>query len=202
MRRASLAATVIAVLVLAGCSAGDATEAEFDPSAAATGEATAPEAPSTDPLDPACLIGDWVLTQEQMQSFYNAVATEAEGVTFTAEGSAGLSFAATTYRWTPEFTLILELVGVDVEGQGVTTGTLGGTYTASEGIITTTVGDNNLSATLTINGATQDGSDVLGAFISSDPINDTPYDCSDPEAPVLQFETATGRTPIVLARAG
>ncbi len=69
-------------------------------------------------------------------------------------------------------------------------------------MITTTVGDNSLAATLTINGAVQDGSDILGSFISSDPINDTPYDCSDPDAPVLQFETATGRTPIVLARAG
>ena len=200
MRRASLAFTAVALLALAGCTTGDSTEAEVDPEAPISGEGVETDAPPADPLDPACLIGDWVLTQDQMQSFYDAVASEAEGITFTAEGEAGLSFTATNYRWTPEFTLNLEVAGL--EGQGVTTGTLGGTYTASEGVITTTVGDNNLAATLTINGATQDGSDLLGSFISSDPINNTPYDCSDPNAPVLQFETATGRTPIVLARAG
>ena len=200
MRRASLALTALALLVLAGCTTGGTTDAEVDPDAPTSGEEVETEAPPADPLDPACLVGDWILTQEQMQSFYDAVASETEGITFTAEGQAGLSFTETDYRWTPEFTLSLEVAGL--EGQGVTTGTLGGTYTASEGVITTTVGDNNLAATLTINGATQDGSDILGSFISSDPINDTPYDCSDPEAPVLQFETATGRTPIVLVRAG
>jgi len=199
MRRAFLALTAVALLVLGGCSTGDETEAKLDPSAAASGAPGEAEPPSTDPLDPSCLIGDWVLTQDQMQSFYDAVASESGGITFTAEGSAGLSFTAADYRWTPEFTLILEIAGL--EGKGVTTGTLGGTYTAAAGLITTTVGDNNLSATVTVNGATQDGSELLGAFITSDPINDTPYDCSDPEAPVLQFETATGRTPIVLAPA-
>jgi hypothetical protein len=200
MRRASLSLTAVALLVLAGCSTGDSTDAEVDPDAPISGEGVETDAPPTDPLDPACLIGDWVLTQEQMQSFYDAVASETEGITFTAEGQAGLSFTATDYRWTPAFTLRLEVAGL--EGQGVTTGTLGGTYTASDGVITTTVGDNNLSATLTINGATQDGSELLGSFITSDPINDTPYDCTDPDAPVLQFETATGRTPIVLSPAG
>ncbi len=195
--RSAIATTAALLLVLAGCSAGGATDAEVEPTDASAEGSTETATPS-DPLDPACLVGDWVLTQEQMQSFYDAVASEAEGITFTAEGSAGLSFTATDYRWTPEFTLVLEVAGL--EGRGATSGTLGGTYTAADGVITTTVGDNNLSATLTINGAEQDGSEILGAFITSDPINDTPYDCSDPDAPVLQFETATGRTPVVLTR--
>lgn len=200
MRRASLSLTAVALLVLAGCSAGDSTEADVDPSDGVSTETAETEAAPTDPLDPACLVGDWVLTQEQMQGFYNALATEVDGITFTAEGSAGLSFTATDYRWTPEFTLVLEVAGL--EGQGATTGTLGGTYTAADGVITTTLGDNNLSATLTINGTTQDGTELLGSFITSDPINNTPYDCTNPDAPVLQFETSTGRTPVVLTPAG
>lgn len=200
MHRTALASTAIAILLLAGCSAGDETEPEVDPTAAEVDATDGDDTPSSDPLDPACLIGDWVLSQDQMQSFYDAVASETEGITFTAEGSAGLSFTATDYRWTPEFTLTLDISGL--EGQGITTGTLGGTYVAAAGVITTTVADNNLSGTVSVNGVTQDGSELLGAMIASDPINDTPYDCSDPDAPVLQFETATGRTPIVLARAG
>ena len=198
MRHATLALTAAALLVLAGCSAGGETEAEVDPDTSATD--TAPEPAPVDPLDPACLVGDWVVTEDQMQSFYDALMGEIEGITFVATGFAGLSFTDTDYRWTPEFTLTLEIVGA--EGKGVTTGTLGGTWTATEGVITTSVGDNNLAAEVTVNGATQDGSALLGSIINSDPINDTPFDCSNPDAPVLQFETATGRTPVVLARAG
>ena len=200
MRRASLALTAVTLLVLAGCTSGGTAETEVDPDASSSGDGAETAAPPADPLDPACLIGDWVVTEDQMQSFYDAISAETEGVTFTAEGFAGLSFTATDYRWTPEFTLLLEIS--DIQGQGVTTGTLGGTYTAADGIITTTLGDNNLSADLTVNGMAIDGSELLGSFLSADPINDTPYDCSEPDSPVLQFETSTGRTPVVLARAG
>ncbi len=203
MRRALLALALTGTLALTGCSgAGDepADDPEAGAEAPTTEEAGAEAGAESDPLDPACLVGDWVLTQEQMQGFYDAMTSETEGATFDAAGTAGLSFTATEYRWTPEFTLTLELPMIEAEA--VTTGTLGGTYTASEGTITTTLGDNNLSATLTIGGAEQDATDLLGDFITSDPINDTPYDCSDPDAPVLQFETATGRTPVTLTRAG
>lgn len=201
MRRASLALTAVALLVLAGCSTGDSTDADTDPEVEASGDATESEAPPADPFDPACLIGDWRISQAEMQSFYDAVSGTAEGLTLTIEGDTGLSFTADQYRYTPTFTLVLDLAGV--VGEGVTTGSLGGTYTAADGVITTTLGDNDLETIVTINGATQDASGVLGGIIASDPINQAPFDCTDPESPVLQFETGSGgRTPVALTRAG
>lgn len=198
MRITPWALGAAALLVLTGCSGGDETDtAGVETSPSASEEAS--EVPS-DPTDPACLVGDWVLTEAAMQGFYDAIASEVEGITFVATGQAGLSFTPTDYRWTPEFTLNLEVSGV--EGQGVTTGTLGGTWTADEGVITTVLGDNSLTTTVTVNGVTQDGSELLGGILASDPINNTPFDCSDPNAPVLQFETSSGRTPVTLTRAG
>ncbi len=201
MRRASLSLTAVALLMLAGCSTGDATDADTDPSDEASAEAAETEAPPADPFDPACLVGDWRITQAEMQNFYDAVSGTTEGLTLTIEGDTGLSFTADQYRYTPTFTLLLDIAGV--AGEGVTTGSLGGTYTADGGVITTTLGDNNLETIVTINGMTQDASGVLGSIIASDPINQAPFDCTDPSSPVLQFETGSGgRTPVALTAAG
>lgn len=199
MRRAPIAvtATAAALLLLAGCSAPADADPEVDPDAA--GESTEPEAP-TDPTDPACLVGDWRITQEQMQSFYDAVSGSTEGLVLTIEGDTGLSFTADSYLYTPSFTLLLDIASV--QGQGVTTGSIGGSYAATDGVITTTVRDNNLETIVTIAGVTQDASSELGAIIASDPINAAPFDCSDPDAPVLQFDTGSGRTPVALTPAG
>ena len=199
MRRAPLAltASTAALLLLAGCSAPADAGPEVDPDAA--GESAEPDAP-TDPTDPACLIGDWRITQDQMQSFYDAVSGSTEGLALTIEGDTGLSFTTDSYIYTPSFTLLLDIAGV--QGQGVTTGSIGGSYSATEGVITTTVGDNSLETIVTIAGVTQDASSELGAIIASDPINQAPFDCSDPDAPVLQFDTGSGRTPVALTPAG
>lgn len=198
MRRAPLALTATALLVLAGCSTGGETDAETDAPVASPD--VSDEAP-IDPTDPACLVGDWLITQDQMQSFYDAVSGTTEGLVLTIEGDTGLSFTADTYVYTPSFTLLLDIAGV--QGQGVTTGSIGGSYAGTDGVITTTVGDNSLSTIVTIAGVTQDASSELGAIIASDPINSAPFDCSDPDAPVLQFDTGGGaRTPVALTPAG
>ncbi len=199
MRRAALAVTAAALFALVGCTPGD--EPRTDPIAAPSDLTTDPDAPAADPIDPDCLIGDWLITQSEMQGFYDAVSGSTDGLVLTIEGDTGLSFTADEYLYTPTFTLILEIAGV--MGEGVTTGSLGGTWTASAGVITTTLGANDLETIVTINGTTQDASSTLGSIIASDPINQAPFDCTDPESPVLQFETGTGsRTPVALTPAG
>ncbi len=147
-----------------------------EPTEAETDGATDPEASASsepvDPTDPGCLVGDWRIAQDQMQVFYDAVSAASEGLALT------------------------------IVGEGVTTGSIGGTWTADAGVITTAVGDNSLSTIVTINGVTQDASDLLGGIIASDPINEAPFDCSDPTAPVLQFDTGSGRVPVALTPAG
>lgn len=205
MRRAPLAlasTTTLALLVLAGCSTVGEAVSPVDPDdTASSGEPVETEPTAVDPFDPACLVGDWLITESEMQSFYDAVSGTTEGLSLTIEGDTGLSFTADQYRYTPTFTLVLDLAGV--RGEGVTTGSLGGTYIAEDGVVTTTLGDNDLETIVTINGATQDASSVLGGIIASDPINQAPFDCTDPDSPVLQFETGSGgRTPVALTPAG
>jgi hypothetical protein len=202
MRRHFLAFASASLLAVTGCSAGDGASdvATSDPETSASTPAAVRE-PALDPLDPACLVGDWRITQAEMQGFYDAATGSSEGFTITIEGDTGLSFTVDQYRYTPSFTLILDVSGL--RGEGVTTGSLGGSYAADGGLITTTLGDNNLATTITINGAAQDASGLVGSIIASDPINQAPFDCSDPQSPVLQFEVGEGvRTPVALTAAG
>ncbi|MFL0713646.1 MAG: hypothetical protein ACJLS2_14520 [Microcella pacifica] len=201
MRRAGFAATiaVAGALALTGCGAPSG-DAEPDPAEdGAVEEPTAPEEKPTDPTDPACLVGDWRIAEDQMQSFYDALAADLDGVSFAIDGSVGLSFTADEYRYTSDFVLDLTIDGAG-EGEGVATGGLGGTYTAEDGVITTTLVDNDLSVIVTVMGQTIDGSDLAGGLLLSDPINDAPFDCSS-GTPVLQFETGSGRTPVALTPA-
>ncbi len=204
MSRSALALTGLAVLMLVGCTTGaaepdDSITSDPDTSASEPSEASATP---TDPTDPACLIGDWLITQSAMQGFYDAVSAGTEGgAQFTIVGDTGLSFTTDSYEYTPSFTLELSLAGV--QGQGVTTGSLGGGWTGDGGVITTTLGFNNLATEVTIAGSVVDASELLGSIIASDPINQAPFDCSDAQAPVLQFETGVGsRTPVALTPAG
>ncbi|OYX53347.1 MAG: hypothetical protein B7Y93_07785 [Micrococcales bacterium 32-70-13] len=202
MRRAPLAltASTAALLLLVGCTTSSEGDLAVDPGAAASEEAEAPEA-ALDPTDPACLIGDWRITQEALQGFYDGVSGSTEGLAFTVEGDTGLSFTADSYVYTPAFTLLLDIASV--QGQAVTTGSIGGGWVGAEGVITTTVRDNSLSTIVTIAGVTQDASSQLGAIIASDPISNAPFDCSDPDAPVLQFDIGGGaRTPVELTPVG
>lgn len=193
---ASLAAASLLALLLAGCSTG-AESPEGGPSAEASADGDTPAPAPADPTDPACLIGDWVITEAQMQSFYDVLSDPVNDVFVTVEGETGLSFTADTFEYTPNFVLNLEISGV--EGEGVTSGSLSGSWSASGGVLTTEVGENSLTSEVTVLGVTQDGTELLGSFITSDPINSAPFDCSDPAAPVIEFETTTGRTPIVLS---
>ncbi len=200
MNRAPLTlAAVATALVLAGCSAGTESGPAPDSTPAATGSAAS--AAPLDPTDPACLVGDWRISQDEMQSFYDAVSGTTEGLVLTIEGDTGLSFTTDTYLYTPSFTLVLDIAGI--QGQGVTTGSIGGSYTGAEGVITTTVGENSLSTIVTIAGVTQDASSEIGSIIASDPINAAPFDCSNADAPELLFDIGNGdRTPVALTRAG
>ncbi len=200
MRRSTtavLAAASLLPLLLVGCTTSSEGDLAVDPDAPASAE---PEAPA-DPTDPACLIGDWLITEAEMQSFYDAVSGSTEGLQLTIDGDTGLSFTADSFTYTPDFTLRLDIAGV--AGEGVTTGSLSGGWSAADGVVTTTVGSNDIDVQVSIAGTEVDASDSVGSIIASDPINQAPFDCSVPAAPVLQFDTGTdARVPLTLSPRG
>lgn len=165
---------------------------------------TAP-APTTPPTTAApsadCLVGDWVITQDEMNAFYDTIESQVGGpFAITIAGQTGLTLTADTYQYVADFDLTLEVSGIT--GQGASSGTVSGTYVADDGIIVTELGSSDLSVIVTVGGTTLDESDFANGLLGSVPINDAPYDCSGP-SPVLMFKTADDgvRHPVTLTPA-
>jgi len=162
-----------------------------------TAAAVVTDPPATDPpvttaaadTDGSCLVGQWVVTEEEMNKFYDALeATVDSPLTIDVEGSAPLTFSADgTYRWDPGFTLVVEVAGT--VGTGEASGDITGNWSASEGVVTTASDVNALKVSITVGGVTIDGDDLANGFLNSSPINGVTYSCDGP-APVLDFKTA------------
>lgn len=155
--------------------------------------------PVPDPAASAeCLVGEWIVTGDVIQSFYDSVAPD-QPVKFTVEGDAGLNFTDETYEWVPDFTLIMDINGV--EATGTIAGTITGLYQTDDGIITTSMDESDIDMTITVMDQTMDGTAMGESFLNQAPIVDTPFSCADGQ-PVLMFETSDGgRVPMTLERA-
>ena len=192
------------VAPVAGGSSSDTTAT---PTTAAP--TTAPPAPSTAAAttpttaapSPDCLIGNWVITDSEMNAFYDTIEGQIEGgdVEFSITGQTLLDFTADTFRYTPAFTLTLDVVGQ--AGEGVTSGSVGGTYVGEDGLLTTTLTESSLDLTVTVMGQTFDGSDMANGTLNSFPIVDSPYTCGP--NPTIMFKTSVEgvRHPVTLTPA-
>lgn len=151
-------------------------------------------APVTEPPadGPECLVGDWIITEAEMNAYYDALeaalAAEAgTSPTIDVAGNVGLQFTPTDYTYTGNFDLTLAVAGQ--EGNGTSTGTVAGTWSGDDGVIVTELGESDLTVSVSIGGITLDGSDLANGLLNDLPINAAPYDC---EGPSLEFRTGAG----------
>lgn len=172
-----------------------ATTAAPTTDAPATTTAPAAEPPTTEPapsaepdVDGSCLVGEWVVSEEEMNKFYDGIEETVDApLTLSVEGSAPLTFNADgTYRWDPDFILTVEVAGTG--GTGEASGDITGNWSASEGVLTTESDINALEVSITVAGVTIDGADLANGFLNSSPINGVTYSCEGP-MPVLDFLT-------------
>jgi hypothetical protein len=156
-----------------------------------------PPAPAADD----CLVGAWVVTQDEMNGFYDTVEANVEGLTLEIVGETLLTFTETDYLWEPDFDLTVAIAGI--EGSGVAGGSITGTYTSDGGIITTTLTSSDMMMQIDIGGTVTDASEMGNGFMATVPINDAPYSCEG-GVPVIDFETGDGtpRHPVTLTAAG
>jgi hypothetical protein len=136
-----------------------------------------------------CLVGNWVVTEQQMDAFYAGLMSTLEApLTIDTVGSAPLSFAADgTYTWAPGFALTVEVAGAT--GTGDVSGTINGKWADVDGVVTTFSDLNALVVSIEVNGVTFDGADLANGLLNSSPVNGVTYSCAGP-APVLDFKTA------------
>ncbi len=187
-----IAGIMFGVLATAGCAVPSAPSGE---SGGPATSAPTSEAPPEEVTGPDCLIGDWYIAQDQLQAFYDGLSAETGGLAFTIDGGTGLSFTDTTFAYTPEFTLRLEIAGI--AGTGTIVGAIAGGYTADDTTITTSQETSDVVLTVDVGGTVQDGAGLFDSFLASSPINSSPYECTA-AGPVIQFSTGENRVPVQL----
>ncbi|GAA1521792.1 hypothetical protein BJ978_000700 [Agromyces terreus] len=211
-RLALPALAALAALALAGCSptsgGGSATPtgaASASPTSGADATASAPATDAAASENPAaasesnCLVGDWVLTDDQMQLFYDQVNVDlAEyAIVYDPTGSSGLTFRDDgTYAYTPDLSLSVDIAGLPAEA--TLGGTLSGEYAVDGDTVRTSNDTNELSMDVTVDGVAMDGTAVTEEILAS-PITAAPYDCSG-DTPVIHFSTGASSVPLTLAR--
>lgn len=210
--------SLLAALALTGCTPTDGGEAAADEAAAQAQSASAtattdppddPEPtddpPSGEPETPAsaeptaaggdCLVGAWVIPESELQEFYGSVSAQAE---FTIVGEAALTFSEDTFEYLPDFVLEMNLAGQEAEG--VVGGSVSGSYTSADGVITTSNEDNSMEVAIRIGGQEfAGGGDMADSFLDESPVNSAPYECGA-DGPVLMFQNggADDRIPMHL----
>ncbi len=151
----------------------------------------ATDPPTTEPapdVDGACLVGDWVVTEEEMNKFYDGVESTVDApLAISVEGSAPLTLRADgTYRWELEFVLTVELAGI--AGTGTADGDTTGDWSVDDGVLSTAFDVNALEVSITVGGVTVEGDDIANGLLDTSPINGVTYSCEGP-TPVLDFVT-------------
>lgn len=158
--------------------------------------------PAPSGADGGCLVGDWVITNAEMNGYYDALETTLPGGGVAIDitrGEVRLSFTDTDYVYTGDFDLTLDAAGQT--GTGVTTGTVNGTWEVVDGRIQTTLGESNLDVSVTVAGITLNGSDVANGLLDSVPIVNSPFDCAEPTIGFLVDEPTDARHDITLTPA-
>ena len=164
---------------------------------------TDPAPPETDPAPPdttpddsdgACLVGAWIVTQEEMNGFYDAIEASFPGgtpaPTFDIVGNVLLTFTETQYTYVADFDLTLDVAGQS--GTGETSGTVTGEWEVVDGLVVTTLESSDLDVSVTIAGVTLSGSEFANGLLDSAPINDAAFDC---DGPTINFQAGVEGTP-------
>lgn len=145
---------------------------------------------------PKCLIGEWYISEEELQVFYDSVNEASDGaVSFTVDGDTGLSFDGTTFEYTPDLSLTIS--APSTEGVGTLVGSISGPYTATNTMIAAENETVDVDYSYVVGGVEQDASALFANLITTAPVNEADYECT-PDGPLVSFDNGFGRVPLQL----
>lgn len=198
--KARILVLFVSVLALAGCTSTVSPPAPSDPAPAAAGaEEAATDAPTSEP--PAaglsdCLVGSWVLPEEQLIMFYAAAASGIPELAIDPFGTIGLEFAPDGgYTYLPDFgfVLTLDVAGLQLQPRAVVAGQVTGTWSVEEE--TLLLGDVNSSLAIDAeyNGQPLDITATTDALIEASPMLTPPgaVTCT-PDTLLIPVDADTG----------
>ncbi len=196
-RGAIVTLLVFAVVGLSGCVGGAETGSPPPVDESADDTSGGFGGGGEDEIDPiTCVLGDWTISEFQMQLFYDAFARDVSEITYNVRGSTEVTFGDTDYEYRPFYVLEFDVGGVPVS-VGLN-GSISGDYVVADSVISTNNDDNMVIAEANVDGAIIDGSDLAADLLAASPFNSAPYECRPGPQLFIYMDTGSSRVPILL----
>src|SRR5690606_1429214 len=132
-----------------------------------------------------CLVGDWLVTEAELQRWATAVLPTGELKLVDVVGTSSFSFTADGgYTLTPDWGFTLVIENAEMQGDAFVTGAVVGSYVTSGATLTTTVTDSStirVEVDIVLNGVsipTDPFETILAEAFGMNPINSSPFDCA------------------------
>ncbi|MDW3212591.1 MAG: hypothetical protein R8G01_01225 [Ilumatobacteraceae bacterium] len=142
---------------------------------------TPPETtPSPAPSNGArCLIGSWVISDAELDAYFDVVAVNAAFESIDNDGVIRLTFTETGFEWTNQYSLAMRVDGTGYES--TSSGSFAGSYTEAGGVIAGSVERDDRGGSLTHDG--QPVGDVGDLFVGINlarPMDSLAFSCDGP----------------------
>ena len=148
---------------------------------------TAPPKPTVPP--PAengarCLVGDWVVSDAELDAYYDVIEAGAAYEAIDSNGVIRVSFTETGFTWTNDYRLAMTIADGDYEY--VSTGSFSGSYTEANGVLAGTIERDDRLGTVTQDGKpVGDVGDLFVEIFLARPMDSMAFSC---DGPVLMLE--------------
>jgi len=180
---------------------GPTSHANGSTAAQSTTSATEPNNPADAATGSAdCLLGDWVVSDTELQTYYTTVAASSAFDTIDSSGEVRISFGPTTFTWTNEYVLNLTIGANSYTAE--LGGQLSGTYTADSSQLTGIIDHDTRSGIFTEDdNAIEDAGDLFVGVIPTRPLDTTEFSCDGPTLNIAVGPRATSTRQITLTAA-
>ena len=149
---------------------------------------TAPPKPTVPPPAPLngarCLVGDWVISDAELDAYFDVVAANAAFESIDSDGVIRVSFTDTWFVWTNDYELSMTVA--DMDYVSVSTGSFAGSYTEANGVLTGAVERDDRGGVVTQDGKpVGDVGDLFVGINPARPMDSMSFSC---DGPVLMLE--------------
>lgn len=139
----------------------------------------APTLPPQQPNGAACLVGDWTISDAELDVYFDIVAQNAGFQSIDNDGEIRLSFTETSFEWTNDYTLTMTVGDVTYESRS--TGSFYGAYSEAGGVIKGMVIRDNRTGTITQDGQpVGDVGDLFAGIQPARPMDSMMFSCTGP----------------------
>lgn len=157
--------------------------------------------PDTTSADPAaCLVGDWIVTEAELNAYYDTVTAQSAFDSIDVAGQVRITFTDSSFVWTDDYAMDLD--ALDMTYRAALAGNLTGTYETDGRLLAGTVDHDDRTGRFSHNGVViEDAGDLFVGVAPARPLDTAPFVCAGPTLTIAAGPTGVAHHDITLTPA-